>query len=491
MSEVDTLAGEPDFDSDSAPPELFTPTMLQLLAYASLWTTHLVAPLLYLSPIAVMLVLLTHLRFVNVPRRIPREVVIALLMCGYTAFVLLVHNHLFNLPLDELARSSRIIYLLIVFLLFWVVDARCALTIPFLRVGLVVGGLISFLSLYSLFVQPVELLERRLSSSSGQYAIGFFHNKNMMAGAMAVLCIGVLATFVHGRLYGMRKGLWIMDLLLASVVFAGFIFAKSRSFLLAFLCVILYLGVLRPRTRFSLRAFAISLSVIAVVLGTVARFDVEQDVADKNLEIRLQLYERGMRMMPESWLIGHGIGTFTEEKVTYRFKIPNLIAIRETGQRMENDEKRLDVADRGLSVHNSYLEMMLDFGLIGTVLLMLLVWFGVMRYYELSRLREVMDLGERPEFRQAFLNGEIFVYIAVMLLVAGIAVPFTLGSAPFTLLFYVCLARMITHSRSLGWDSEEEHAFADEASSHTPPPSDEPNSHAVAEPLERETPSMP
>lgn len=148
--------------------------------------------------------------------------------------------------------------------------------------------------------------------------------------AAAILAIGLLATFSRGALVG----------LLAMVVFA----AATR--------------LVRPRDLVGLLGLLLAMGSLVVLTQrdrVLEALDHKAAVAGQNVTDRLDLWDAATRMVLDRPLVGHGPGSFALEVEGYALGLPG------TGP------ARLDV------VHNTFLEVAVELGLLGLALLVALL----------------------------------------------------------------------------------------------------------------------
>src|SRR5688500_5903189 len=123
--------------SPSLPVDLRRPAALRWLAYYFLWVAHLVEPLPFAMPLAVVVFVLAHRDVLRIPRRWSLEMILAVVIILYVCLLLVIHRTVFTVNnMGELAQSARIPYRLLIFLLFALCDYRLALEGPLLKTGI-------------------------------------------------------------------------------------------------------------------------------------------------------------------------------------------------------------------------------------------------------------------------------------------------------------------------------------------------------------------
>lgn len=431
------------------PADLTRPAAFRWLAYYFLWVAHLVEPLPFATILGVVVFIVAHLDVLRLPRRWPVEMILAVVIMFYVLVLLVLHRTIFDVSMGELAQSVRIPYRLSIFLMFALCDYRLALEGPMLKTGLRVGGVLAAVSLFYYVTDPNKLMfEKRFVA--GDTIVGLMGNHNVMASAMGALCVGVFAWWLHKRAFHMRWELSLIEWAMLPFIAVAFVLAKSRSFLLAALCVGIYAGFVRRGSGFIVRLATVALTIVVIIAGAYVISTRDSQNAENNIQVRMLYYRRAADMIPLSPLIGIGVGTFSEENVQYRWKVPGLIALRYKGDRIE--EKDFREVSEGAHVHNMYLETMLDVGLVGTLMLALFFYYGVQRYMTVNRLAR-MAVKESPFLERACLNGDLYMTSLVFLLISGFFSGFTLFGVPSSLILYAAMGRLVAMSQRI--DHEE------------------------------------
>jgi len=436
--------------SPCLPADLQHPAAFRWLAYYFLWIAHLIEPLPLATALAVIVFVAAHLDVLRWPQRWSLEMILAVVTIAYVTLLLVVHSTIFIGDLGELARRVRIPYRLIVFMLFAMCDYRLMLEGPLLTTGMRVGCALAAVSLFYYFTdQTQEMFGRPFVM--GENLVGLFGNHNVMASAMGALCVGAFAWWLHKRTFKMQLDLKLPELAALPVLAVAFLMSKSRSFMLAALCVGLYAGFLRRGSGLVVRLGSVALTIVAMIAGIYVLSTRDTENAQNNIHVRLKYYQRAAEMVPLSPIIGIGVGTFSEEKVSYSFQVPGLLAIRDTGELPPSRDFR--EIDEGAHVHNMYLETMLDVGLVGVVLLGTLFYSGVRRYLRMRKLANVTN-DPSSQLERACLNGDMFMASLVFLLVSGLFSGFTLFGIPSSLILYAALGRMVALSQHIEGQQE-------------------------------------
>ena len=291
--------------------ELKHPTAFRWVAYYFLWFAHLFDPLPILKPISVLVLVVTHLDVLSIPRKWSAEIILAM-ACGlYVVFLLFLHRTIFDVSLGELGLSSRIPYTLVIFLIFASIDSQLALERPMLRAGLGVGGALALVSLWYYFQNPDATFFETRQFEMGGTLTGLYQNHNAMASAMGAVMIGAFAWWLHSStIHDPEASMPEMAFLPA--IIAAFLLTKSRSFLAAAIVVGIYAGFLRRGTSFIVR-FGTTVVLLAAMAGGIALVATrDQEKAGENVEFRLQLYREAVERIPMSPFIGLGIGSNSE-----------------------------------------------------------------------------------------------------------------------------------------------------------------------------------
>jgi putative inorganic carbon (HCO3(-)) transporter len=152
---------------------------------------------------------------------------------------------------------------------------------------------------------------------------------------------------------------------------ASFVFTASRGGLIAFAAMLLAAVVFAGRKR-ALAVVATLLVAIAALgyFGLVAsegtRERIEEPLRGESLsqETRVTLWQVAFRMVEDKPVAGVGAGNFTTSSVHY---------VLESG-----DIARTDViVDTPLATHNTYLHVLVEFGIIGAPLFLVIVGFSL------------------------------------------------------------------------------------------------------------------
>jgi len=403
------------------------------------------------APIALAVVALVGLGRMSLPRRIAAEVPLFAILGAYLLAVSIANDSLANLsPVEFIARHGKIFYIVVLFIIFYLFKPGCAIERAAFRGAIVMAVILSVLSLFSYFVSPIRWETIKFTN---QNAIqGLFGGKNPMAGSMGALLVLLLLSYVNrGNRFAPihRPALIALAGLLVAV---AFLFAKSRGYALG---VFGAFGWLAARTmladwttgRLSRRTLAYALVCVGFVgavlaLGGDRYQDAFQD--DPNVSTRFELWERAARMFAMSPVLGLGLGSFQAVNTTIETVVPGLLAFKAGGSyrsgHIEHD------VEGGMHVHNVYLQMLVDGGLIGVGLFFAILVMILRRAVLVRRMRggPESDVLAMARFNAA-LTVAMFIYLAI----SGVTAGFTFTSPTMSWVFFLAGARLIRQHQHL------------------------------------------
>jgi O-antigen ligase len=332
--------------------------------------------------------------------------------------------------LSFVAVRGQIFYATVCFLVFLLNGARLQFDRSLLP-GVIIG--IATLALgvtVSMLVHPLAVLGEPLSAN-GQ-VLGLYGGHNPTAG---VLGLGVLvATIWLGEVRAPRALVWFFLVALVVMIIA-FVFAASRGYGIGLVVALLAYAYVRIGSGWRRRSVkASTIAAIAVLLAISAPFipaAARETATDPNVMTRFALWRRSFTFIAQSPLIGLGPGAFSQVNFTSDSVIPGVLAIRLTGVFPASITPH-DV-EGGLHTHNSYLEILVDVGIVGLGLLALLgrVVFRQARDLESSHFQDIRALGIAVQLTLVYLG------------VAGLTAGFVFSSVPTGWFLWAASARVL------------------------------------------------
>lgn len=403
------------------------------------------------APITLVALMLVGFTRCSIPARIAIEILLFLLLSGYLFSVSLANDALANLsPIEFIARFGKIIYIAGVFVAFYLFKPHCAVERVMYRAAILVALVLSVASLYSYFVAPIQSGDIRLSNDNAIQ--GLFGGKNPMAGCTGAILVLLLLSFVaRATPYAPLRSEVVIGI--ASVlVGATFLFAKSRGYALGIMAAFGWLAVrtaLLDWTNF--RVSRQTLAYVTACLGFLAavlvfggdRYEEAFD-NDANVSTRFELWERAARMFLTSPIIGLGLGSFQAVSSSFETVMSGVLAFKISGFYLPGHIEH-DV-EGGMHVHNVYLQILVDGGLIGFMLFFAIIVLIVRRAVAVGRMAPVVDEGLQSLAR---LNAALVITMVFYLAVAGVTAGFTFTSPTMSWLFFVASARLVRQHQAL------------------------------------------
>jgi len=280
-----------------------------------------------------------------------------------------------------------------------------------LLVGLFAGIVLGILQVTS----PVQSWYLYRYSAFGA-ATGFFANSNHMATLLLVSLPFLVA--LASNQWARVKNLRLRSLILAlatgagAVILVGLILNGSYAVLLLGLpvalgCVLLLpLGKSLHRSRLWLAA-----AILAVTIAGAVTFRAElPGLANNSVETRSVIWQKSGTALREHWLAGSGVGSFV--------------------QVYQRDEPDAAIDNSYVNhAHNDYLELMIETGLPGALILIVLLWWWG------SRVIAIWGSDPSPFARAATIAS------GAILLHSGVDYPLRTGA--IAVVFALCLAMMV------------------------------------------------
>lgn len=344
----------------------------------------------------------------------------------YLAFALLVLVHLMSFPasfgnIDQVSRIGvGLVNGLFFLALFGFSRERL------FDFVIVVAAAHSVVAIATAFYQGMDFLELALMRDR----VGGVTNP-IPFSEMLLTSIGLVTIFLAGRVDRRRpwRMLGLLGLVLASGIFAVVLTGTRGTLVCFFLLLPLLVVILFGRLD---RRFAVSFGILVLAaLLPASIYVIERDLSlltviaaplqelsealalDVSTTTRLELWVNSIVLIGDAPLFGHGLGSFPEV-----FHAPEL--------GLPPDSVLLEFNH----VHNQYLDVMLEMGLLGTVL-----FFGPMVVALVAGARMAMDPAER-------VKGLALVWVAGAYAVYGLTTVF-FAHASTTLQYGVYLGMLI------------------------------------------------
>jgi hypothetical protein len=361
-----------------------------------------------LCPLSVALVGWTYLSDVIWYRRWPAAFLLVIAFTVYEGLLLYVHHNVTDGTAKTLFfTSGRYVYMFIVFVSFAHIRPTARFEPLLFNAALVVMSVLSAACLFSLTVRPLSVGAAPLSThgavtgllganndstvgkSAGSGEERVRTSKNAMALALGSVLAMVVAAYMHRLRCDQPRCINNATLLMSVPILASFLLAKSRGCLLAFTGVLLVAGFVVVRRYPRLQSSLAAIVVLVLLGGSLSNAERDAHKTEANVWTRFELWEKGMQRFSQSPLIGIGIGSFEQVGVHYRTLIPYCVSVRTAGRQASGDYH--GGAGAGASTLNSYLQLMLDFGILGCLL-----YFGW--FWQAARLgREVLEPDSRDD----------------------------------------------------------------------------------------------
>jgi O-antigen ligase len=147
-------------------------------------------------------------------------------------------------------------------------------------------------------------------------------------------------------------------------------------------------------------------------------------------------------MFSISPLTGLGIGTFQQINIVVDKVIPGLVAVKTSGTYKE--EVIRHSVEGGLHVHNVYLQLLVETGLVGTGLFLVFLVLPIRRGLpDKSSIHPVVRADYDTVLNLARFNKMLAFYLLIFLAVTGLTSGYTLNSPTLAWLFFVSLSRLV------------------------------------------------
>jgi len=403
------------------------------------------------APIGLILVLLFGLGRCSIPGRIAIEIPLFLVLAAYLIAVSLANDAIANLSSVEfMARYGKVVYIVGLFIVFYLFKPGCAVERTAYRAAILAALILSAFSLYSYFVSQIVWNDIKFTNENAIQ--GLFGGKNPMAGCMGTILALLLLSFANRATPFSPLHNPVLITAAAVVIAAAFLFAKSRGYALGILATF---GWLALRTalldwtnyRWSRQTFAYAVVCVGFVAAVLVfggdRYE-EAFENDPNVVTRFDLWDRAAKMFFMSPIIGLGLGTFQAVDTTIESVIPGILAFKTAGYYLPGHIEH-DI-EGGMHVHNVYLQILVEGGLIGFVLFFAILALLVRRAVVVGRMPVASDDGFLALVQ---FNAAIVVSMFIYLAMSGVTAGFTFTSPTMSWVFFVAAARLARQHQHL------------------------------------------
>jgi len=329
-------------------------------------------------------------------------------------------------PVGFITKDGRLLYVLGFTLVFCLpaaceFDARCLLKACFIA-GLLTSALSLFLLLLNI---DIYILDRRLGFADSGIPVGLLGEKNPFAGSLGSALIAGTLILIHEK----RRARIFPELLGLAVILITMAWTGSRGYFLAavavsgFLCYFEKRGEKRNWGLLALGIITFLVGVSFFITKSWDRIYLVFHGADKNITERFLLWKYYLSLWKESILTGLGPGSGSMPDLQIQSLIPTLLGRRLSGTRFDGVfwEGGLPL---GLHSHNIIVQCLLEFGLLGLLLL------GAFIFYAMKACVRSLP----PQV------GCLAVYLFLYLFISGMADGLTLASPSISLPFFLLLA---------------------------------------------------
>ncbi len=243
--------------------------------------------------------------------------------------------------------------------------------------------------------------------------LGLFANPNELGYGLVVL-VPLAVAVAAGRRFPVRVALWGI----AGIFTLTIYLTLSRGSMLGLLTVLALMGIRQKSTSLRILlivALAASLIFVAFWWTRGAGFRNLDD--DANVQQRLATYRAGFEMFMDRPLLGVGVGC---SSIAWPLYAPRGVWSR-----------------HWLHIHNTFLQALVETGLLGFIPFALFLFFGLYHARKLAALDGRAEYGSAPQLASAL---EISLW---GFLVCGMSAGFALSWFPYILVGLVCAAKKI------------------------------------------------
>jgi O-antigen ligase len=401
----------------------------------------------WVAPVSLVLMFLVHARGIKKPARVPLEIRFLVILVVYMVAVTFINRSFTDLGIVEFTRGhGRLIYMCC-FTLVVFITAGDRSNERLVYGAAMMGAFInSVLAAYSVYVQPLEIAGTKLSGGGLWY--GLYGGHNPLAGGLgAVVILALVMVGSAGKKWrrNSRKKAFILCAISPTVI--AFMGAQSRGYAIALgVTVSAGYGLLLARRywtrRVGLSWVLVGLLIIGAGLGAGRLLEGRFEgglLADPNVRVRLELWDRGRELFSLSPLTGLGLGTFSQVNVRAVEVIPGVVGVRTGGRYLE---KKIEHSrEGGLHAHNIIVQLGVEGGLIGLCLWMVVLVTSVRSSNRIIRYERAT--GAPRQFR--LINAYLVLMLTCYLLVGGMVAGYTFTSPGTAWLLYYALARNSRH----------------------------------------------
>lgn len=337
------------------------------------------------------------------------------------------------------AGAGRATYAIVLFLAIRLANSSSRQAVDdLLKSSLYVGSSIAAYSICCFFLGPVMIGEVNTGANvaeGGKFAVGFLGSKNSFGGSVGgtlVLAIGLLTIKPSYNLVHRYLVYSCCFVLLPALVLSA-----SRGYFLGFMAAIFVAFVAFSKTERQskkrlLNKLLLGLTIIfaSVLIFVFANPESSGRLIsgkDKNVQRRIALFRYTAECFTRSSLVGVGPGAISQANLRLRPVIPFVYSQRIGGEVEEEGIVWVGDLPLGQHSHNILLQFLVDYGLIGLGLLIVLVALN---------LRGRLPSTTESELWRKRAAATMLVY----LIVAGAGAGYTLTSVSIAWVFWGLLA---------------------------------------------------
>ncbi|HEY2345804.1 MAG TPA: O-antigen ligase family protein [Xanthomonadaceae bacterium] len=415
-----------------------------------------------LAPAALLMFLIAQFRLLRVPRTFDLTTMAFIVLTVWLVVSTVFNGTWVGIPISNyVSQYCQMFYMVGFYLIMRFIKFNDRLEKYVFGSVIFAGCLYSLLSLFSLYIHPLTIWGVKFSGQG--FVFGPFGAHDPMAAMTGVALVLAWVLFNERASRPFQKFIPIWLLLPAMGILAmTFLLARSRGYAVG-LIIALFLPILwRTLVDFKSRKMSrqvllglVSAGFICIAMGFVLSdriASIFQTGAagavsdDPNVETRFLLWLRALGLISQSAVTGIGPGAFEQVGLQMTSEVPYLVSQRRAGTysttKIEFDP------EGGLHAHDVFLEIWVEWGLIGFVLIF--TAFLSAMYAARKAIRRYDD--QLPdEGRRRFmlsLAATLFLFLCGSGLTGG----YTLMSPTTCWLFYFVLARMrvgLAHDRRL------------------------------------------
>jgi O-antigen ligase len=339
-------------------------------------------------------------------RRLPSAFLPALIFPPYIGALFFIHHNFADgTAWSLLFKDGRIIYTMAIFIFF----AHLRPTVRFepllFRAVVITVAVLSIFCLVSYFVKPLRVGTAQLASPHGAVTgllgantqaatagksaaeVATTNSKNAMAFALGAVIAFIAAAWLHGFKRERPDCCDWLTLVLAIPIGLAFVLAKSRGCDLALGAAVAVIGFIMVRRNRRWLGLLTTGAAVAGLMFLASNAQRNERQMDRNIGHRFIQGEKALKLWAQSPVFGVGVGTFEFVDKDMQSLVPYLLAVRRAGR--PTSGSMIEIGEHptsaGQPTYNSYLKILLDFGLVGLGLYAAWYWQAFRRGLEVWR----------------------------------------------------------------------------------------------------------